>query len=53
MPLEIVSAVGSVKRGDMRVSDEVQDKKYIEVKVRVKDNVRIYATGDLSYRAKT
>jgi len=28
---------GSVKRGDMSVSDEVQGKKYIEVKVRVKD----------------
>ena len=47
------SVIGSVKPGDMRVSDEVQDKRYIEVKVRVKDNVTIYATGDLSYRAKT
>ena len=34
----------------MSVSDEVQGKKYIEVKVRLKDNVRIW---DLSYRAKT
>ena len=41
-----MQCVGSVERGNKRVSNEVQGKRYVEVKVRVKDDeVEIYMTG--------
>jgi len=38
--------VGSVERGDMRVSDEVQVKKYIKVMSAKSGKVEIYETGE-------